>query len=661
MENKKMMFTSLSIISVLVFVIGTAYALYSFSKTSNNSNLVVGNIYMHYDETNGGINLSGMVPSKTYNKDAYFEFTIDGENTYSDKDINYEIVLNYGDDHATRKTRIKDGLLNFRLVQLDYNTTSKTYGNEQVLFDNRSYESISDKRIWEDVITKSDGYVKRMYRLYMWYAYYTNIGNSSDADYDLDTWNNDVFASIKVNVTGDFTPKSIEANASCFTSTSTAASSTITAYDETCGTDLIIPSQINGVDVTEISASAFKGKGLTSVVIPDTVTTIGNSAFQNNSIKTLKLSNSIQKIPNYAFDNNKLTSIDIPSSVTSIGNSAFRNNQITSLILPDTITTLENYGFQKNKISELVLPNSITSIPAGCFAYNELTSVNIPSSVTRLSGFDNNKLTSITIPSGVTDLSGFANNQITDLVIPDTVTTLAQGSFYNNKLKSLILPSKIKTIPNGCFNNNNLTNVTIPESVTILAGFDNNQITSVNIPSNVTNLSGFSGNKLTSITIPNSVIHLSGLARNKLKSITIPESVTSISGLSNNQITSIEILGTGSSISIAGLDNNKLTSITLPDSVTSIGANTFKGNDLKTVTIGKNILYIATNAFEKSSTSNPNLESITLGKTCNEIKTGIRSTRLNGSSIVYPWLSSTSPYTATGVTIYGTDGVCDSY
>ena len=48
--------------------------------------------------------------SKTYNKDAYFEFTIDGENTYSDKDINYEIVLNYGDDHATRKTRIKDGL-----------------------------------------------------------------------------------------------------------------------------------------------------------------------------------------------------------------------------------------------------------------------------------------------------------------------------------------------------------------------------------------------------------------------------------------------------------------------------------------------------------------------------------------------------------------------
>ena len=233
MENKKMMFTSLSIISVLVFVIGTTYALYSFSKTSNNSNLVVGNIYMHYDETNGGINLSGMVPSKTYNKDAYFEFTIDGENTYSDKDINYEIVLNYGDDHATRKTRIKDGLLNFRLVQLDYNTTSKTYGNEQVLFDNRSYESISDKRIWEDVITKSDGYVKRMYRLYMWYAYYTNIGNSSDADYDLDTWNNDVFASIKVNVTGDFTPKSIEANASCFTSTSTDASSKITAYDET--------------------------------------------------------------------------------------------------------------------------------------------------------------------------------------------------------------------------------------------------------------------------------------------------------------------------------------------------------------------------------------------------------------------------------------------
>ena len=593
MKNKKIIIT-LSIITILVLTIGITYSIFTSSKTSKNSNLVVGNIYMHYDETNGGINLSNMLPSKTYNKDAYFEFTIDGENTYSDKDINYEIVLNYGDDHATRKTRIKDGLLNFRLVQLDYNTTSKTYENEQVLFDNRSYESISDKRIWEDVITKSEGYVKRMYRLYMWYAYYTNIGNSSDADYDLDTWNNDVFASIKVNVTGDFTPKSIEANASCFTSTSTDASSTITAYDETCGTDLIIPSQINGVDVTEISASAFKGKGLTSVVIPDTVRTIGNYAFQNNSIKTLKLSNSIQKIPNYAFDNNKLTSIDIPSSVTSIGNYAFRNNQITSLILPDTITTLGTYSFQKNKISELVLPNSITSIPASCFAYNELTSVNIPSGVTSLMGFNNNKLTSIDIPSGVKSISGFDNNELTSINIPDGVTSI--NGLKNNKLTSIIIPESVKTID----------------------GLSNNLLTSINIPSGVTKIKGLSNNRLTSITIPNTVT------------------------------------------SIYNLDNNKLTSIDIPDSVVEIAANTLKNNNLETIKIGSGIQYIAISAFEKSSSSNPNLKSITIDRDCSSIR-NISVRLMGGGSKYYPWLSSTSPYTATGVTIYGTDGVCDSY
>ena len=593
MKNKKIIIT-LSIIAILVLTIGITYSIFTSSKTSNNSNLVVGNIYMHYDETNGGINLSNMVPSKTYNKDAYFEFTIDGENTYSDKDINYEIVLNYGDDHATRKTRIKDGLLNFRLVQLDYNTTSKTYENEQVLFDNRSYESISDKRIWEDVITKSEGYVKRMYRLYMWYAYYTNIGNSSDADYDLDTWNNDVFASIKVNVTGDFTPKSIETKASCFTSTSTDASSTITAYDETCGTDLIIPNQINGVDVTEISASAFKGKGLTSVVIPDTVRTIGNYAFQNNSIKTLKLSNSIQKIPNYAFDNNKLTSIDIPSSVTSIGNYAFRNNQITSLILPDTITTLGTYSFQKNKISELVLPNSITSIPTNCFAYNELTSVNIPSGVTSLMGFNNNKLTSIDIPSGVKSISGFDNNELTSINIPDGVTSI--NGLKNNKLTSIIIPESVKTID----------------------GLSNNLLTSINIPSGVTKIKGLSNNRLTSITIPNTVT------------------------------------------SIYNLDNNKLTSIDIPDSVVEIAANTLKNNNLETIKIGSGIQYIAISAFEKSSSSNPNLKSITIDRDCSSIR-NISVRLMGGGSKYYPWLSSTSPYTATGVTIYGTDGVCDSY
>ena len=67
---------------------------------------------------------------------------------------------------------------------------------------------------------------------------------------------------------------------------------TITNYDaETCGTDVIIPEKIGGVAVTRVGDWAFTnddengdaiGKGITSVVIPNTVTEIGTGAFYDN-------------------------------------------------------------------------------------------------------------------------------------------------------------------------------------------------------------------------------------------------------------------------------------------------------------------------------------------------------------------------------------------
>lgn len=81
-----------------------------------------------------------------------------------------------------------------------------------------------------------------------------------------------------------------------------------------CPIDVEIPKVINDVPVTVIGDSAFVGRGLDSVEIPNSVTTIGSSAFSDND----------------------LTSVTIPSSVTSIGNSAFRKtssyNPITTII-----------------------------------------------------------------------------------------------------------------------------------------------------------------------------------------------------------------------------------------------------------------------------------------------------------------------------------------
>ncbi len=111
---------------------------------------------------------------------------------------------------------------------------------------------------------------------------------------------------------------------------------TITGYNIEGGTDVVIPSQIDGKTVVAIGDNAFSdadtglGLGITSVIIPNTVTSIGWSAFQGND----------------------LTSVTIPSSVTLIDNAAFKKNKITLVKFPNTPITFGCDVFEDNPITE---------------------------------------------------------------------------------------------------------------------------------------------------------------------------------------------------------------------------------------------------------------------------------------------------------------------
>ena len=126
----------------------------------------------------------------------------------------------------------------------------------------------------------------------------------------------------------------------------------ITGYNIEGGTDVVIPSQIYGKTVVAIGDNAFcdsntgYGLGITSVVMPSTLTSIGD----------------------YAFYGNKLTNVTIPSSVTWIGITAFENNQITSIIFPDTPITLDCWVFENNPImkdSSYSFPSNVV-LPSQC-------------------------------------------------------------------------------------------------------------------------------------------------------------------------------------------------------------------------------------------------------------------------------------------------------
>ncbi|GHU81557.1 hypothetical protein FACS189468_4450 [Spirochaetia bacterium] len=139
--------------------------------------------------------------------------------------------------------------------------------------------------------------------------------------------------------------------------------------------DLTIPSRIGNTLVLGIESSAFRGKGLTSVIIPNSVTSIGD----------------------WAFSSNQLTSVIIPNSVISIGHWAFSYNQLTSVIIPNSVISIGHYAFAMNQLTSVTIPNSVTSI--GSNAFTPLTSIIIGENVT----LENNSFPN--------NFSGFYNSQ----------------------------------------------------------------------------------------------------------------------------------------------------------------------------------------------------------------------------------------------------------
>ena len=217
-----------------------------------------------------------------------------------------------------------------------------------------------------------------------------------------------------------------------------------------------IASEYKGLPVTNIYKSAFSGKSITSVIIPDSVTTIGSSAFDCcYSLTSVTIPDSVTTIGSSAFYYcSSLTSVTIPDSVTTIGGSAFSNcRSLTSVIIPDSVTTIGfsvfsgcnsalyteyEYGIYvgdaSNPYKMLV---GLVSKNLSTYTIHEDTRY-IQGSV-----FEScSRLVSIDIPDSVTTIGDYAFqlcSSLTSVTIPDSVTTIGKYAFANcSSLTSVI-------------------------------------------------------------------------------------------------------------------------------------------------------------------------------------------------------------------------------
>ena len=347
---------------------------------------------------------------------------------------------------------------------------------------------------------------------------------------------------------------------------------------------IIIADEYEGVPVTKISNNAFGGKGITSIVIPNSVTSIDKDAFKNC---------------------NSLTSIAIPDSVVHIGSSAFEgcinltNVYITNLFAwckiefetrsASPFYYASNLYLNQTLVSQLEIPDGITSITPCMFSgLSCLTSITVPNSVTNIeagsfSGCNN--LESITLPfvGGSIKTSNntyqypfgyiFGTNRYTGSVA-------AQQHYYGSSTSNTTYTTYY--IPSS------LTSVTITGGNILFGAFLRcTTLTSITIPNSATSIGkvAFEGcTGLKSFTIPNGIISIEDSAFCECRSLTniiIPNSVTSIGNYAFCEcvsLTNITIPNSVTDIGSAAFQTCiNLTNITIPDSVMNIGSNAFNG------------------------------------------------------------------------------------
>jgi len=237
---------------------------------------------------------------------------------------------------------------------------------------------------------------------------------------------------------------------------------TDTYYNPASG-DITIPSEVmyGGVvyKVSAIGFEAFSGcTGMTSIVIPNTVTELGSFAFHGcTSLTSVIIPESVKELGTcYTFGGcTSLKSVIIPNSVTEIPSDCFEScTSLTSITIPNTVTIIRHNAFNGcTSLTSIVIPNSIAEIEWRAFyGCTSLTSITIPQNF-------------VSIETEAFDNTGWYNEQADGVLYLNNVVIGYKGEMPNDA--DIIINNGATAIASGSFQGcTNLTSITIPNSIT---------------------------------------------------------------------------------------------------------------------------------------------------------------------------------------------------
>ncbi len=430
--------------------------------------------------------------------------------------------------------------------------------------------------------------------------------------------------------------------------------------------EIVIPSQINGDNVTSIgysienspanSLSVFSSETLETVIIPQTITSIGSFAFYGafNLKEVIVEGSGLVTIGTGAFAGcEKLISFDLPVSTTNLGKYCFAgikidNDAETSIAFSDEgswsisdkwintdmafstlnitsesrLNVVNNYAFYNlNNFTEVFIPKTLTSLNYLSFLHSGIEYISAYSGGNFISYqgavYSSDGKTLIYYP--LCGPSSFA--------LKEGTTAIANYAFYNNKnITSLTSGSSLITIGTyAFFQCENLTSVSLEENTSLTTvsayAFSKSSISSFTFPANFTTLGQGAfkeANNLATITFGghsiNAIPQDAFYTCSQLASITLPRSVTLIgknaffgcANLLSVSFSDNSVLNTIDDYAFA--DCAKIATLSLPTSIRTINKYAFAGisgkMNLDLSSVPSEIITLGDYAFANTKISN---------------------------------------------------------
>lgn len=177
------------------------------------------------------------------------------------------------------------------------------------------------------------------------------------------------------------------------------------------GGEIVIPQQIDGVNITTIGAETFKGHSLSKITMPS-IKNVERSAFEDCA---------------------NLSEIDC-GQLEYIGKRAFKNcGSLTELTLPLNVKELDDEAFAEcNNLNYIELPSNVNSIGDGAFIHCNNLDIVVSDGNLNYLVRDNvlfDKANSKIIASGKINAN---------IVVPDSVTAISDFAFYDKDVINTI-------------------------------------------------------------------------------------------------------------------------------------------------------------------------------------------------------------------------------